>query len=182
VNPQQLDPVAKILVRSYMSLLTENREFKERYDSPLTTMAKVHTQRTIAQCYIREDERYLLGSDYVEYGRVQLDDIAGGQTYLLRSMSASKIEGWQGSLFGTRYLKSDVVLLIYSFKSDGLELSVSSSKQQRGRTRLVATGKPHYIGLWSYITPDATPPFDQEEVDPWDELGDLDEDQEGTGE
>jgi hypothetical protein len=182
VDQTQLDPLAACLVQGFLETAAHSRQLTEEYGVPPTTMAKRHHLRYVTQVAISHDERFRLGTDFSEFGKIQLTDVRDGNVYLFRSDSSNTIERARfnsNQLFemAPQYIRSDVILLVYRFAPHGLELSVSGTKQQAGRKRLEASGDPDYVGIWTYDLGGSVPPFDQEEENPFDELGDLGEDE-----
>jgi hypothetical protein len=184
-SAQDVDPIAQFLVQAYLSTASHSRAFHDEWGEPPTVMAKVHHLLAITQALINQDERYDLGDPYAEFGRVEFLDRERERSYVLRSESAVAIESakkQQSVLFDpVTYITSDKVLLVHRFHPAGLDLSVAGTRRAAGKFRLEPTGAPAHLGTWPYGTFDPNPPFDQEERDAWDELGALDEPQEGTG-
>jgi hypothetical protein len=175
----QLEPLARILIDGYFVTADYSHGFREDHGQPPTMLAKVHHHRSIIQATVVGDERYQLGGAYAEFGRVAIEDLAEDRSYLLRSDGTVKIEGIkeQSTLFdSTQYLTSPVTLLVYRFHAAGLDLSIAGTRQRFGRGRIMAAGAPTYVATWPYYSEDH--PFTQGEVDPFREVGGL-EDEEG---
>jgi hypothetical protein len=188
VDKEQLDSVASILTQSYLDTLSFSRQFKDEYDQPPTLVTKVHHMRSVAQAMVNRNGRFRLGETFVDFGRVQFFDTDTKTDYLLRSDGMVAIEEAkrQGALFDpVQYLKSSVVLLVYRFHRDGLDLSVAGTLRRTGRLRFVASGPPTFIGTWPFSSTDGDTPFDQGFIDPFGDIGDIDEEgetDEGKGE
>lgn len=190
-----LDPVADILVWAYLATAAHSREFQDEYEQPPTSAEKVHYMRSVTQAEMnRSGGRFMLSPHYLEYGRVEFEDTNSGHRYLLRSRGALNVEHatrGQGGLFDAgRYLETTVVLLVYRFHPDGLDLSVAGTVRREGRSRLEASGDPTYVGTWPYAptgpsgpspvgrrgrTPVRPALFDQGGGDAFEDLGSLDE-------
>ena len=184
MNEAQLSPIAEILVQSYLDTAVYSSMFKEERGDRPTTMAKVHHLRSVAQVLVRQHEGLELSDSYAEFGRVEVTDLKTSRKYLLRGDTSASIEqiDRRNALFDAsqyiQYQPSDVILAIYKFADEGLELSLAGTKRRSDRTHLEASGPASYVGSWPYtaVTPDT--PFDQEAIDPFEELGDLDEGEE----
>jgi hypothetical protein len=180
VNESELDPAAKILVQSYLDTSVDSVSFKDKYGLPFSVALKAHHMRTIAQSQFLKHDRYRLGKEYAEFGRVQFEDTETGRNYLLKSAGAITVEAahqlrlWVPNEFG----ESDITLAIYMFNSEGLELSVAEARRVPNGRKLVALGEPLKVGTWLF-TPDDGEPFDQSYPDSFEELGDIDMDEEG---
>ena len=74
MNQQQLDPLARILVDSYLETLVYSRRFMSDYDQPPTLAAKVHHMRAIAQARVTASDQWLLSAKYSEYGKLEVTD------------------------------------------------------------------------------------------------------------
>ena len=179
VNTEELDPAARIIVRSYLDTSDDGVRFKERYGLPFSVAQRSQHMRTIAQAYFLAHERYQLGTEYTEFGRVQFDDLDTGQKYLLKSARGVTVEAarqlrlWQSAEFQD----SDVTLAIYRFNDEGLFLSVAKARRVPNRKQLVTLATPMEVGLWSFADSFGEP-FDQRHADPFEELGDVDLDAE----
>ena len=175
----QLDSIAEILIQAHRETLSYSQAFLDEYGQPPTVMAKRHQLRSIIQAIMNQDDRFLLGDRYAEYGRVEIEDKLLRCRYLLRSDSAVKIEHsirHQEALFdSTKYIASEVILLVYKFHTQGLDLALAGTEYAlEGRSRLEASGVPTFIGTWLY-RPDESAPFDQREIETFRHLGDLEE-------
>ncbi|MBA3360716.1 MAG: hypothetical protein H0T94_04520 [Acidimicrobiia bacterium] len=184
----QLTPLAEILIASYLETAVYSRVFFDERGSRPTTMAKVHHFRSVVQDEIRKDSRFSLSVEYLEFGRVEATDRSTNTRYLLRSDVSAEIDqlNRRSSLFDAsgyiQWLPTEVILLVHRFADDGLELSVAGTKRRIDRTHLEATGTPSLLAIWPYNVVPPRPPFDQQENDPFNELGDLgDEDEAGEG-
>jgi hypothetical protein len=179
VERTDLDPIAEMLIPAHLETLVHSRVFRDDHGSPPTRIEKAHYMRSVVQAMANESDRFTLHPEFSEFGRVQIEDAETGCCYLLRSDSAAAIERAksQGVLFdSTQYLRSDVVLLVFSFHKNGLDLSVTGTQAKRGRKHLEATGEPTYMGTWRYSS-DA-PGFNQGDQDEFTDLNE-DEDEEG---
>ena len=185
MDNEELEPVAGFLVEAYLETASYSGFFRDQFRRPPTVAAKAHHLRSIVQSRIQDSDRYLLDGDYVEFGRVQFTDTDTGRTYLLRSASAFSIEQAKDrpSLFDSnRYLKSEVAMIVYSFDALALSLSVAGTRQRAFRKRLEASGQPVFINAWPYTIVSEPEPFDQEETDPFSDVGELDiDEEEGDG-
>lgn len=179
-----LDPLAKILVPAYLDTAAYSRGFRDEYETPPTQFAKVHHLRSIVGAKISSADRFTLGTEYTEFGRVMITDEEAERQFLLRSDGAVSIEQAkaQGRLFNpSSFLRSDVTLLVYRFHREGLALGVAGTRHQLGRRRLEPTGPPTHVGTWA-LTLDPDDPFDQGARDAFNELGGLSIDEGQTGE
>lgn len=184
MDKAQLDPVAELLVPAYLDTASYSRQFRDDHGSPPTLFASVHHMRSVVQARVNRGDQFDLYPDYSEFGRVQVFDVNGTRSYLLRSDGAVSIERakQQGTLFDPgKYLRSDVILVAYTFHKEGMDLSVAGTRQQVGSRRLQPSGTPTFVGTWPYSTGTASS-FDQGEGDAFDELGDLPSEDEGEGE
>ncbi|MEX0754925.1 MAG: hypothetical protein WD556_07385 [Actinomycetota bacterium] len=180
MNATELDPAAGILVRSYLDTGLESVRFKDRYGLPFSVALKAHFMRTVAQSNFLKHGRYRLGKEYAEFGRVQFEDTETEMIYLLKSSGAITVEAARQLRFFGRdeFDTSDVTLAIYKFTNEGLDLSVVEARRVPGRKKLVALDEPRKIGTWLFA-PDDGAPFDQSYPDSFEELGDIDMDDEG---
>ena len=177
------DPVAEILVQSYLGTLVYSRKFTDDFEQPPTTMAKSHHLRSIAQALVNQCDRYKLDPEYAEMGRVAFIDLETQAAYVVRSSSHVAIEeNLQPRLFPVTYIDTPIRLLIYRFHYDGLDLSLANTRRVSSKRRVEAAGKAEYIGTWPYTSADDLPPFDQGKIDPFRELGDIREEDDGDGE
>jgi hypothetical protein len=180
----QLSPIADVLADSYLDALGYSHRFLVEHGQPPTLAAKVHHMRSVTQSMINHSEQYTLGTQSIEFGRVEIGDTTTGRCYLLRSDGAVKIErhmSQRETLFpAAQYLASAVVLLIYRFHRAGLDLSVAGTKHQVGKRRLEISGQPTFVGMWAWST-DGPSPFDQGFEDPFGDIGDLGEGDTGEG-
>lgn len=184
MDPTDLDPAAQMFVAAYLDTASHSRQFRDEHGEPPTLFAKIHHMRSIIQTAVNKSDRFKLDPDYSEFGRVQFRDDTTGHWYLLRSNSAVAIERakTQCSLFDpSKYLSSEVVLLVQAFHKDGMDLSLAGTRQQIGRKRLEASGIPDFVGTWPYSTGDSSA-FNQGEEDAFGELGDLPETGQGDSE
>lgn len=171
----QLGPLADILVPAYLDTASYSKQFRDDHGGPPTLFAKVHHMRSIVQAMVNTSDRFHLAPEYSEFGRVQVLDETGGRCYLLRSDGAVSIERAkrQSVLFdNARYLDSDVVLIVYAFHEDGMDLSIAGTRKRVGSKRLEPSGPASFIGTWAYSADDPSP-FEQGTVDAFDELGHL---------
>lgn len=189
MQPDQLEPVAAHLIASYNDTAIYSRQFRDDHETPPSLMAKVHHLRSIVQARLTADERFELAPSFAEYGRVEFTELGTGSKFLLRSAGALAVERArrheQLALFAFAKLikTSDVQLLIYDFNHDGLSLSISAAAQRAGGKRLIARGEPMPIGFWPHV-PDEDlmdGSFDQDNADPFDDVGDLSEEDEEPG-
>ena len=175
----QLTPLAEVLVQSYLETAVYSRQFTVSYKQPPTTMAKVHHLRAIAQARVAGHDQLRLCPEFVEYGKLQVVDLKTNRIYLVRSSAAVEIEDRrQMVLFPREMPETSVIMVIHKFQRDGLDLSVTGTREQPGRLRLVASGPATFIATWPYATGPTSLPFDQGEEDPFWELGDIAEDDE----
>ena len=180
----QVTPVAEHLLGAFLERVAYSRAFRDDHGQPPTLAAKVHHMRSIIQARIVHDDRYSLSPLFVETGRVEIEDRETGDRYLLRSESTVTIERFKGrqkeALFdSTKYLNSNVLMLIYKFHKQGLDLSLAGTRFEIGKIRLEATGVPTFLGTWLFSMGAET--FDQDDVDGFEDLRDLDEPEEGDG-
>ena len=174
-----MDPLAGFLIHAYVDTANYSRDFFDDYSWPLTVMAKVHRMRSIIQAFVSQDDRFLLGNNFAEFGRVEIEDRLLGRHYLLRSESAVKIECFkrqQEALFEwPRSVTSEVVLLVHKFHKQGLDLFLAGTQLAvGGRNRLEAMEVPRFVGTWTYEY-GWPAPFDQREVEAFRDVGALDE-------
>jgi hypothetical protein len=183
VNETELDPAAKILVQSYLDTSVDSLRFKDRYGLPFSVALKAQHMRTIAQSQFLKHDRYRLGKEYAEFGRVQFQDTETERIYLLKSAGAITVEAARQLRLFERdeFGDSDVTLAIYRFTREGLELCVAEARRVPSRRKLVALNEPQKIGMWLFA-PDDGKPFDQSYPDSFEELGDIDMDEEGDAE
>lgn len=177
MDQNELDPIALFLLDSYADTAGYSRSFRDTYDQPPTTMAKAHHLRAIVQALANHSDRYLLAPEYVEFGRVEICDLRSDRSYLLRSDRAVVVEDamTRPSLFGAaKYITSPIVLLVFKFHRDGLDLSVAGSKHLPSSNHLKPSGEAAHVGTWPYIMAGGNDPdrrFSQDASDAWDELG-----------
>ncbi|WP_349269127.1 hypothetical protein [Mycolicibacterium parafortuitum] len=187
MDATQLDPFAKTLVSSWMSTASFSQQFREEHDFPPSTAAKAHYFRSVVQARVTQGDRYELHPEFVEFGRVQVTDLATTQAYLLRSMSAVSIETARAArrqleLFAIPQV-FDVNLLVYQIEKEGMHLWRCGTTRAAGEKRLTRFGELHYIGFWPFDDFDGDGGeggFVQGPIDPWDDLGDLDIDAVGA--
>jgi hypothetical protein len=167
-----------MLLVSYVETAAYSRQFTKDHGVPPTSMSKVHHLRSVAGALIARDERFELGHDYLDYGRIEITDVDTGEVLVLRSDAAAQIDLGRNRLFdATRYIRSNARLLVFKFQPQGLDLAVAGARRLRGRRRLVATGEPVFIGTWGYDHQGPSGPtrdgrlFDQGAADAFNELG-----------
>jgi hypothetical protein len=179
VKTADLDPVAEVLVQSYLGTASANRQFHDEWDQPMTIASKAHHMRSIAQALVNQHDRFRLNPDYVEFGRLGFLDLELKRDYLVRSKSAVTIEAdLEQPLFPVRQVESKVILVVYFFHKVGLDLLVANTSQPLRKKRLVPSSPATYMGTWSFSA-GGGPGFDQGSEAAWDDLGDLgDEDTE----
>lgn len=184
MNRQQLTPAAEIILNAYTETAVFSRQFRDDHDGyPATALAKAHHMRSVIQWDFDRSDRFKLGSKYLQAGRVEFYDSEDGTTYLLRSTKAVAIEGSTGGerLFDpNQMLRSDVILVVYEFTDNGLQLALAGTRFVGDTARLVATGTASPVGEWTHQAFHSGPAFDQVlDVNPFAELGnsvDLDRD------
>lgn len=183
MDKDQLAPVAAHLAAGYLDTVIYSRRFLDDYDSPPSLMAKAHHMLSVVQAGIGQDERYKPSGPYAEYGRVQFVECQTGDEFLLRSAAAVRIEGFkidgQGDLLPD--LKPinpcGIHLVVYDFSKAGVSISITGTIRQSGRRRLEAASTPVFVGIWPYLPDDTPPPFDQDAIDPFEEVGNLGDDE-----
>jgi hypothetical protein len=186
VQKERLDPVAGHLIGGYLDAAIYSRRFLEDHGIPPTLMAKAHNMRAVVQATITEDSKYELSPDYAEFGRVAFTEIESGIKFLIRSAAAVQVENdknpGQTALFDIPEPTNPggVQLIVYRFTPTGMKLSVTRTVRPAGKRRLVALGTPTFVGLWPYSTTmEPQTPFDQDLSDPFSDVGDLGEEEEG---
>jgi hypothetical protein len=190
---EELDPVASHLIASYMETASYSRQFRDDHDTPPTLMAKVHHLRSIVQALLVADDDYELAQPYADFGRVEFTETSSGGRFLLKSAGALAVEKkheqrWL-SLFavGNLLRPSDVQVLIYEFDKVGLTLSLADAVRHGAGKKLRVHGEMTTIGFWPYHPDDGdddggvAAPFDQDDRDPFGDVGGLDEGNEGEG-
>lgn len=179
MNQERFEPIASILVSSYLDTRVYSHEFKDEYGIPPTVMANAHHLRAVVQARVTRTDGFLLGQRYAEFGRVEITDPATKECFLLQSLRALSIEadpGW-GRLFPLAAVPSPVKMLVYDFASAGLSLALADAKQRDGSRRLYAASSPVVIGVWPYSAAE-TEPFDQGDIgDAFEDLGSVDMDE-----
>lgn len=182
VQANELDPLAEILVQSYLDTASYSRQFKDDYDQPPTVAAKAHHLRSIAQSLVNKHDQLELSPEYVEFGKLEVTDSGTGRSFLVRSNGAVTIErGRQSALFdAARYIASPVTLVVYKFHQLGMDLSVTGTRQECSRRRLLASGLPIYVATWMFAS-SGGPTFDQGGGDPFGDVGEVIDPDEGTG-
>ncbi len=182
VEKDRLDKIAKHLTAAYLETAVYRRQFLDDHGSPPSLMAKIHNMRSAVQAALAHDDHYELQSSYAEYGRVQFAEVATGDEFLLRSAATVEIEESKSDyeqlelVTGlTRANPAGVHLLVYSFSKEGVCLSIAGTVRRNGQRRLRAAGIPTLVGVWPYLPDDASPPFQQDGTDAFDDLGDLGE-------
>jgi len=178
---EQLAPIADILIRAYGDTANYSRWFIDEYGHPPTQAAKGGHLRAVVQSRILDHDSLKLGAAFAESGRIEITDIGSGTCYLLRSRSTVTIERYkQESLFdASAFLDSHVVMVIHQFHKEGLDLSIAGTRHPVGKSRLVTSGTPTFIGTWLFAETDA---FDQDDVDPFGDVGEIADEDEGEGE
>jgi hypothetical protein len=113
--------------------------------------------------------------DYIEFGKLQVVDLSSGRTYLVRSDGALTVEGViQSSLINdAEYITSPIVLVIYKFHYEGMDLSVAGTRLEVGARRLQASGRPTFVATWPFAATGPNKPFDQGTADPFGDVGDV---------
>lgn len=174
------DPVARHLIAAYADTAAYSAVFAEEHAGHApTTLAKAHHLRSVLQALVIEDDRYELGPEYAEFGRVKIIDVGSSSAYVLRSQGAVAAEGVKSAetLFAETFIsreRLDDLLLVYAFTRAGLVLSVAGAVRI-GRHRLALSGEPTYLGTWAYDFNDGNDdPFEQGATDAFRDLGDLD--------
>jgi len=186
MDAPELKPIAQLLVDGYLASASFSRTFGDEYDQPPTLMTRVHHMLSVVQAGVGAADGYQLGAEYADYGRVEILDIAHKRVYLLRSASAVNIErnvrNQTEQLFDTsKYISSPVVMLVYKFRAEGLDISIAGTRRLAGKKRkgrLEVTGSPTLVHTWPYDFSTSTT-FDQGSMlDAFDELGEIDLDDE----
>lgn len=176
----QYDAIASIMLNAYSSVGDYRAFHMEQCENdPPTLFAKLHHLRSVVQSSLTKSERFQLHGDWTEYGRVQYEDLEHSEVLLLRSKTGITIEKerrQREALFHTSaMIQSEVRLLAYQFQREGLELNIAGTTRQQGKSRLIASGVPVFVGLWSYDYFDpANGPFPQGKPDLFGELGHMD--------
>jgi hypothetical protein len=174
MDKEQADPLARILIKARADIAVYSAETIDRLGSPPTAMAKIHHMRSAAQALIYKDDRYLLCSEYSEFGSIQVTVVETGESVLLKSRSAITIESASKgpALFNVAdYETSNIGLLVFSFGQEELELGTATARHLINRRHLSAADYPMHLGVWPYILDETT--FAQGEDDPFGDLGDL---------
>ena len=177
MNTAQLSPIAEMIIAALHDTRSYTTGFSSEHGNPPTTMAKTHHLRSVVQALVIADDRYKLGGEYSEMGRVQILDYENGRTYQLRSALAIAVDRATraDTLFDSpSYIASPTVLLVYQMQPLGLDLSVAGAQHQPGRSRLEPTGPASYVDTWPYIA-SGSGSFDPGNRDMFDELGDIGE-------
>lgn len=189
---QEVDPFALLMVSAYRSAAADARAFKTEWGLPPTRMDRSHRFRSIVQAQVGQSDRYYLHTEFMESGRVQVTDRDTRSSYLLRSKAALDIEAAlvcrpeQLALFeGLRRQPPGLPeLLAYNFERNGMRLWSCQTKRLPDRRRLMPAGGLDFVGFWNFETVPPPPHggdggvFDQGSDDPFDDLGDLDIDDE----
>ncbi len=174
-----LDPIANHLLSAYGETAIFASGFNRRYKQPASLMLKVHHLLSVVQSTLISDDRFGLGIEYSDFGRVEITDRGSGQIYLIRSSAAVSIERNRQQdpvLFDSAtYQSSNVVLLVHRFHKQGLDLALAGARRAEGKKRLVPTGAPALIDTWPYLPVTETSVFEQGPVDAFDELGSIEE-------
>jgi hypothetical protein len=176
MNTTQLTPLAKILLESYEETAVYSRRFNHDYGQAPTMIAKVQHLLAVAQSLVNKSERYQLCIDYADFGKLQVVDLAGGRTYLVRSKTAYGIEDSRQQRLFPRELEAlatPIIMVIHRFHSQGLDLSIAGTRQQPGRQRLVASGQASFIATWPYVVAGSGSAFEQGGYEAFRELGDI---------
>lgn len=183
MNAEEFKPLAQTLIDSYFEGHTINERFKEDFGGPLNRAAQAQVIRSVAQAMFLDRGRYLLGKDWVEFGRILLTDPVTKRVYLVRSASAVLIEKAlnQTALVDPNlYLRSEVAMLVTRFKRESLELALAGTRRKRNSRRLEISGDAVIVGDWPLV-PTNTEAFDQGVAESaWRGLGNPDL-QEGEG-
>jgi hypothetical protein len=171
-----LEPHAHLLISSYFETAGFCGQFHEEYGLPPTVALRAQHFRAVAQIRVNDDDRFELNPDHAEFGRLEFYDSDLERRLLVRSEAGVAIDRQKlqaEALFNaTRYIASEVTLLVYKFHGDGLDLSVAGTCHKGGRRRLEASGVPSFVGTWPYES-GAAEPFDQGASDAFERLGEL---------
>ena len=180
----QLNPFADLYLRDYWDLALVNRAFMDEYKFPLTLAAKAHVLRSVAQAWMTESDLFQLDESYLQSGRLQFTDIGTGKTFLVRSSSSVSIEAstrQRDALFDSRpLLVSDVTMIVYKFHDAGMDLGIAATRRVQNRSRLEAVGAPFHVATWQYSSVE-TDVFEEGISDPFRDVGEIDESEDGTG-
>lgn len=184
MSTDRFDAVAAHIISSARHTTDYRDQFLDEHGTPPTLMAKVHHFRSVIQALLISDERYELASAYGDFGRVEFKELATEERYLLRSAGAFAIEKnnvdpLQSALFAIGQLlrPTAVQVLIYEFENRGVTLSVAPGVRRAGKSRVLVKSEPIKVGHWPLVGDiDEAAPFEQDQRDPFGDVGDLNED------
>lgn len=142
-------------------------------------MARVHDMRSAMISLVAADDSGLvaLGSEYLDFGKVDLTDVVTGRRYLLKARSTVNRSGViEPTLFD---LEDAVSVLLYSFENSNLVLEAAPVALTRtgDRVRISLLGAIELLGKWPLNgdSDDSGTTFDQGSKDKFDDLGDIGE-------
>ncbi len=185
-----LDPVARLLIRSYFGTFLYSRWFLDNFKSPPTSMDKAHTFRSIAGAKVVQHPGLELGKSWVEFGRVQITHSDSGKVFVLRSQGATTAEQKTSApalLDSNQYLQPPIhrpeILVVYRFGRNALALSAAGSEMRGKSARLEMSGPAVLVDTWPYSSvdddPDDSRTFHQGAADAFEDLDSLNFDIDG---
>lgn len=183
MEPQQFDQIADHIVNAHHAKRSYSREFFVDYGQPPNLIAKAQHARSVLQATLNADERYDLGSDFAEFGRVEVFDRLLEHTFVLRSAGAVAVERVHQlrryQLFSdvtyVDYMARPESLLIYGAVGHDLMLAVGDAESKRDSRRLELVGEPVEVGH-SQLRVAATDGADSFDQGKDDDFKDLDDD------
>lgn len=180
MNREQLDPIARLLIDSYLATHEWSREHTDRWEFAPTTMNKAHTMRSIVQAKVIKHDSLDLGTLWADFGRVEITHRDTGAVLVLRSESARAAERRVVTPrlieLPPRPLRPES-LLVYAFRRSGLALSLAAATSKPKSAHLEMVGAPELVSTWAwdYSIGDAdAAAFHQGVLDAFDDLDDLD--------
>lgn len=174
--------LGEALAAAYSSTAVEIRRFEIEHGAEPNLMLKAHTFLNLAQLEAEASTPFRIDPSWREFGRVRFVSTVANQSYLLRKESRVQLDQSlgrsEGQLFALGpYIQPDEQLLTYEFGPEGLDLRTVAAIR-RG-ARYISIDEPSETVRVEYLGGEET--FDQGDADPFDDLGDIDLDDESEG-
>ena len=179
------DVVAKSMIRGFAFVEGVSAEHQIKFGGPMTLMSRIQTVRSTMVSQLMRDSsgRLELSNDFVDFGKVEVVDLATRKVYLLRARSRRpKFEPFGEQLFELEEMKHHVML--YGIEDRHLVMTsgpVSRLHVKSAAPRLVLRDGLVEQGRWPLIgatepDPESSPRdgFDQGAADDFDDLNNID--------
>jgi len=179
------DLVAKSMLQGFAFVEGVSADHEIKFGGPMTLMSRIQTVRStmVAQLMGDTSGRLELSADFVDFGKVQVEDLGTNKHYLLRARSRRpKFQPFGEQLFDLEEMTHHVML--YGIEDRHLVITTGPVSRIRDRgqePRLVLRDELFEQGRWPLVGATDRDPggsaldgFDQGEADEFDDLNDID--------